>query len=140
MIDHSGKSFPVPTPETEVYWEGCREHQLRLQYCNNCGQHQFYPRIICSACMSNDLKWVDVSGEGEVISFTIVRRPVSEAYKTEVPYVVALIKLLEGPTMMSNVVGCDPEALEIGMPVSVQFQDWSEQISIPKFCPKIAGD
>jgi uncharacterized OB-fold protein len=50
-----------------------------------------------------------------------------------VPYVVALIRLDEGPTMMSNVIGCDPEQVEIGMPVEAIFEKWSEEITVPKF-------
>ncbi len=64
-----------------------------------------------------------------------MRRPVSKAYAYEVPYVVALIKLEEGPTMMSNIVECDVDEVKIGMQVEVLFEDWSEEISIPKFCP-----
>jgi uncharacterized OB-fold protein len=139
MTVHSGKIFPVPTPETAPFWDSCREHKLRVQRCDNCGEHQFYPRIICSTCMADELHWVTVSGAGEVLSFTIVRHAVSEAYSPEVPYVVALIQLAEGPTMMSNVVDCDPESVVVGMPVSVLFEDWSDQISIPKFRPLVAG-
>jgi uncharacterized protein len=70
-----------------------------------------------------------------VSSFTIVRRPVSSAFKDEIPYVVALVTLDEGPTMMTNIVGCAPERVEMGMAVEVTFEDWSEEISIPKFRP-----
>ncbi len=139
MTDHSGKIFPVPTPETAPYWQGCHEHELRLQHCRGCGQYQFYPRIICSGCMGDDLQWVAVSGVGEVLSFTLVRRAVSAAYSSEVPYVVALIQLREGPTMMSNVVECDPESVAVGMPVTVLFEDWSDAVSIPKFRPRLTG-
>ena len=139
MTDHSGKTFPRITPETAPYWEGCREHELRLQYCGSCDHYQFYPRIICSHCMSDQLQWVAASGAGEVTSFTVVRRAVSEAYRPDVPYVVALVQLAEGPTMMSNVVQCDPEAVTVGMPVTVFFEDWDEQVSIPKFCPQATG-
>jgi uncharacterized OB-fold protein len=83
--------------------------------------------------MSENLEWVKASGRGQVLTFTIVRRAVSEAYAADVPYVVALIQLDEGPTMMSNVVQCDPESLEIGSPVKVMFEDWSEEISVPQF-------
>jgi uncharacterized OB-fold protein len=139
MTDHSGKIFPLPTPETAPYWEACRAHELRLQCCDSCGQHQFYPRSLCSSCMSDQLQWVAVAGTGEVVSFTIVRRAVSEAYSPEVPYVVALVQLAEGPTMMSNVVECDPESVVVGMPVGVLFEDWSDEISIPKFRPIVTG-
>ena len=85
--------------------------------------------------MSDQVEWIQASGRGTVASFTIVRRPVSEAYADEVPYVVALIQLEEGPTLMSNVIGCDPESVAIGMPVEVTFEDWSDAITVPKFRP-----
>ncbi len=129
------KHFPRPTPETEAFWQGCRDHKLLLQRCTQCKEFQFYPRIICAKCASDNLQWVEASGQGEVLTFTVVRRPVSEAYAADVPYVVALIQLDEGPTMMSNVVECDPEIMQIGSPVQVIFEDWSEEISIPQFRP-----
>ena len=75
------------------------------------------------------------SGHGRVKSFTIIRRAVSKAYAAEVPYVIALIELDEGPTMMSNVVEIEPESVAIGLPVEVMFEDWSDEITIPKFRP-----
>jgi uncharacterized OB-fold protein len=139
MADHSGKIMPVATPETAPYWEGCRSGELRIQRCGQCGQHQFYPRILCSNCMAEDLQWVIASGEGEVVSFSIVRRAVSQAYREDVPYTVALIQLAEGPTMMSNVVHCDPEKVAVGMAVTVLFEDWTDEVSMPKFRPLVAG-
>jgi uncharacterized OB-fold protein len=135
VTDKPLKHFPRPTPETETYWQGCRKHKLLLQRCTQCGEHQFYPRIICTKCASDELEWANANGQGKILTFTVVRRPVSEAYAADVPYVVALIRLDEGPTMMSNIVQCDPETLAIGDPVQVIFQDWSEEISIPQFSP-----
>jgi len=135
MTAASLKHFPHPTPETEAYWDACRKHELLLQRCSQCSEFQFYPRIICTGCASDDLEWVVAGGQGKILTFTIVRRAVSEAYAADVPYVVALIELDEGPTMMSNIVQCDPETLKIGDPVQVIFQDWSEEISIPQFRP-----
>lgn len=134
-IDHSGKNFPRPTAETENYWRGCHNHELWVQKCTDCNRHQFYPRMFCTSCMSPKITWVRASGKGKVASFTIVRRAVSNAYVSEIPYFVALIQLDEGPTMMSNVVQCDPEQVFIGMAVKVVFEDWSEKVSIPKFSP-----
>jgi uncharacterized OB-fold protein len=85
--------------------------------------------------MSDQVEWVKASGRGKVLSFTIVYRPVTRAFAAEVPYVVALITLDEGPQMMSNVVGCAPESVHMGMPVEVVFEDWPEEISIAKFRP-----
>jgi len=85
--------------------------------------------------MSDRVEWVKASGRGTVLSFTIVYRPVTRAFAIDVPYVVALITLDEGPQLMSNVVGCPPEQVQIGMPVEVTFEDWTEAISVPKFKP-----
>ena len=135
MNTHAGKHFPEPTAETQAFWDGCRKHQLLLQKCTHCGTHQFYPRSMCQRCMSDTVIWVEASGKGRIRSFTVVRRPVSPAYAAQTPYVVALIQLDEGPTLMSNIIDCDTDALRIGQAVSVLFEDWSEQITIPKFKP-----
>jgi uncharacterized protein len=135
-ITGEGKPMPTPTLETAPYWEGCRRHQLRIQRCSDCYQHQFFPRIYCSKCFSERVEWVNVSGRAKVLSFTIVRRPVSPAFADEVPYVVALVTLEEGPQMMTNIVGCPPEEVKIGMPLEVVFEDWSDTISIPQFRPR----
>jgi len=85
--------------------------------------------------MSDKVEWVKASGRGKVLSFTIVYRPVTQAFAGEVPYIVALITLDEGPQMMSNIVGCPLEKVRIGMSVEATFEDWTEEISVPKFKP-----
>jgi uncharacterized protein len=135
MAAKVSKPIPVPTRETKPYWEGCKTHELRIQRCAACGHHQFFPRIYCTQCMSDCVEWVKASGRGNVLSYTIVHRPVSPAFVEDIPYIVALVTLDEGPTMMTNLVRCVPEQLKIGMPVAVTFEDWTDEISIPKFCP-----
>ncbi len=132
------KALPVPTGETQPFWEGCRNHELRIQQCGACGHYQFYPRLYCTACMSEQVEWVRASGRGTVLSFTVVYRPVTKAFAEEVPYVVALVTLEEGPQLMSNIIECDPEQVAIGMPVESVFEDWSEDIAVLKFRPVLA--
>ena len=129
------KPVPVPTKETQPYWDGCKQHELRVQKCAACGHHQFYPRLYCTTCMSDRVEWVKTSGRAKVLSYTIIYRPVTQAFAGDVPYVVALVTLDEGPQMMTNIVGCEPEKVHIGMPVQVTFEDWTEEISVPKFKP-----
>jgi uncharacterized OB-fold protein len=113
------------------YFEGCRNGELRLQCCNECGGWQFYPRPFCAACGSVELVWSVARGSGRVASFTVVRRALGPGYAA--PYVVALIDLTEGPRMMSMIVDCEPEAVAIGAPVSVAFEDWSGDTALPVF-------
>ena len=129
---------PRPTATSEPYWQGCREGELRLQKCKACGLVQFYPRILCGHCQHQDLDWVVASGQGEIASFTVVRRGVSDAYPS--PYVVALIDLREGPRMMSHVVDVDLDSVAVGDPVSVEFETWSAEIAMPVFRRNLRED
>jgi uncharacterized OB-fold protein len=131
----AGRILPTATVETGPYWDGCRRHELLIQRCVRCGHLQFFPRLMCSACLARELSWVQASGQGLLKSFTVVRRAVSDAFAERVPYVVALVQLDEGPTMMSNIVACTINDLVIGMRLEVVFEDWPEGISMPQFTP-----
>ena len=134
-MNHAEKFFPRPTAETARFWQGCNDHEFLLQRCSACCKHQFYPRIICANCMSNRLEWAHASGRGTVATYTVVTRAISQAYAADAPYVIALIDLEEGPRMMSNVIGCDAAEVKSGMAVMVTFEDWSKDITMPKFRP-----
>jgi uncharacterized OB-fold protein len=140
MSSAAQKFIPRPNPETTAWWEACRRHELLVQRCTKCGQVQFYPRIICGNCTSDRLELIRSAGRGRVNTFTICRRPVSEAYASDVPYVIALVQLDEGPTMMCNIVECDPESVDTDMRVEVTFEKWSEEITIPQFRPEPAAE
>jgi uncharacterized OB-fold protein len=127
------KALPQPSPLSAPYWQAAREGRLVVQRCPACGHRQLYPRCLCTQCASERLEWMDASGRGRVKSFTVIRRAVSAAYEPELPYVVALIELAEGPTMMSNIVACAPEAVRIGAPVRVRFDAWSPDWRLPVF-------
>lgn len=134
-MEHAGKNFPEITVETAPFWEGCKKEQLLIQQCRHCGHYQFYPRLMCTNCMNREVDWIEASGKGKVKTYTIIHRAISEAYMKEAPYVLAIIELEEGPTMMSNVINCDPEKVYIGQEVEVTFEKWSEEVTIPKFSP-----
>ncbi|HZU78001.1 MAG TPA: Zn-ribbon domain-containing OB-fold protein [Dehalococcoidia bacterium] len=140
MTAPRGKPLPQPTPETAPYWEGCKQHELRLQFCNECRQFFFYPRIFCPKCLSDNVEWRAVSGKGTLLTYVLSARP-APGFENEVPYAIAIVKLDEGPHLMTNIVNAEmkPEALPAGMPVEVVFEDVNENISIPKFQPAGAG-
>ena len=125
------KIQPSTSHLSQTYWEACKQGLLRLQYCLNCRQYQFYPRILCNNCAQSELEWKDVSGKGTIASFTIVARPVSKAYES--PYVIALVDLDEGPRMMSSIVDIGDKTVKIGAKVGVAFEQWSEKITMPVF-------
>jgi hypothetical protein len=129
------RPLPVPDAATEPYWQAAREQRLVMPRCEECGRYHFYPRTLCPHCSSSRVNWTRVSGKGEVYSFTIIHRAPSAAFAPAVPYVVASVKLAEGPHLMTNIVGIEPDAVRIGMPVNVLFQKFSGEITLPMFEP-----
>lgn len=129
---------PVPEPDhvTRPFWEAARQNRLLIQRCPNCGAHQFFPQAHCRGCLSDRLEWVESKGKGTLYSFTVIHRPPASAFEKDVPYTVALIDLDEGCRMLSNIVEVSPEAVRIGMPVEVLFEEITPEISLPKFRPR----
>jgi uncharacterized OB-fold protein len=130
-----GKLIPIPTDETAEFWLGCSRRQLRIQRCNDCHQFQFPPQNFCRHCSGAKLAWTAASGRGKVLSRTIVHWSPNPAYAAESPYSLALIQLEEGPRMLSNLIGCPPDPIQIGMPVKVDFEQCGPEIMLPKFRP-----
>jgi hypothetical protein len=85
--------------------------------------------------MSSATEWVRASGRGRVYTFTITRQNQAPGFREELPYVLAIVELDEGPRLMTNVVGCAPDAVRIGMAVEVVFDDVTPEVTLPKFRP-----
>jgi len=129
------RSIPIPDLDSAPYWEAARRHELLLQRCTSCERFRFYPRSHCPYCFSDSFEWQRSSGRGTVYSFTIIHKAPSPAFREKVPYVLALIDLLEGCRMMTNIVECEPDAVKINMPVQIVFEDLNDEISLPQFRP-----
>ncbi|MCL2516213.1 MAG: OB-fold domain-containing protein [Microbacteriaceae bacterium] len=126
---------PRPTPETLPFWEGTAAGELRIQRCTPCDEFYFYPRPFCPKCLSSDVAWEKVSGNATLASYNINYRP-GPAFSSQDPLVIALVELDEGPRMMTNIVGvpAEPEALPLGMRLTVGFQPRGDQF-LPVFSP-----
>jgi uncharacterized OB-fold protein len=129
------KPIPRPAPESLPYWEAAKQHRLSLPKCDDCGHFWFPPSLSCPECLSTHLHWTDVSGFGKIFSFVIYDRIYRPAFEQDVPYIVGLIELHEGPRILSNVVGINPEDVHCDMKVQVIFEDITDNISLPKFKP-----
>jgi uncharacterized OB-fold protein len=133
-MSDSARARPVPTPETQHYWEGAAMGELRLQRCEACAHTYFPPRPFCPACASRNVKVFAASGKATLYSYLIHHRPVPGFTP---PYAIAVVELAEGPRMMTNIIDCPqtPEALQLDMPLEVAFEKLDEQISLPVFRP-----
>ena len=137
-MSESARPIPVPTPETQHFWDGTRAEQLLLQRCTACDLTYFPPRPFCPGCSSRDVVVEAASGRGVLYSYVINhgKHPAFDG-----PYSIAVVQLEEGPRLMTNIVGCEqtPEALELDMPVEVCFEAITEDITLPLFQPTATG-
>jgi uncharacterized OB-fold protein len=131
------KPLPPIDPLTAPFWDSVKAHAMRLQRCGACGTFVFFPRPLCPVCFSDALEWTPVSGRGVVHAFTIPHRHPSAAFQPDLPYVVAIVELEEGPRLMTNLVQVAPDASQIavGMPVEVVYDDVTPEVTLPKFRP-----
>jgi uncharacterized OB-fold protein len=120
------------------FFEGARQGQLVVQACGECGTLRFPAQELCANCLSSQADWVKMSGRGEVYSYNVMHQVYHPGFAAEVPYAVVVIKLEEGPKLVSNLVGVKPHEIRCGMPVEVVFEELNDQITLPKFRPRIS--
>ncbi len=126
---------PFADWETRAYWEGCGRGEIVLQRCGACAKVQHRPRAICASCLSGDIEHFVASGRGQVYTFTVTHQNNARGFREACPYVLAYVELDEGPRLLTNVVGCDPESVRIGMPVVADFTPPDEDLAVPRFRP-----
>jgi uncharacterized OB-fold protein len=91
-------------------------------------------RAHCSKCGSRALAWEAVSGRGRVHFFTVAHRAPRPRFAGQLPLVVAIVELEEGPRLVTNLVDCDPEKIEVGAAVEVRFEAIDDSdVSLPVF-------
>ncbi|MCU1591350.1 MAG: hypothetical protein JWP11_2606 [Frankiales bacterium] len=124
---------PIVDGDSAHYWESAKARELVAQQCDSCREFVFYPRSVCPHCHSGDLTWRTSAGHGIVYSYTVSRRAPSPEFEGMVPYVVALVDLDEGFRMMSNIVGTDALGTRCGDRVEVDFEQVSDETTLPVF-------
>jgi uncharacterized OB-fold protein len=129
------KPLPRIDEESKGYWEACQRRELVVQRCGACGTLRHYPRALCPRCLSDAVEWVRCSGRGTVYTYTVTYQNQAPGFRDQLPYVLAYVELAEGVRLLTNIVDCAPEAVRIGMPVAVVFEDATAAVTLPKFRP-----
>lgn len=123
--------LPLEDEVTRPWWDATRERRLVLQRCARCGAYQHYPRPICLACGGDELTFVEAAGTGTVRSYTVVHRAPASAF--DPPYVVALVRLAEGPVLTTALVGAEPDGWRCDEPVTVDWRPLPDGRHLPVF-------
>ena len=124
------KKYPTPVgnPETQPFWDAAKEGKFLIKRCNACGEPHFFPRSICPFCFSDETVWEESSGEGEIYTFSHMRKSATG------PYVIAYVTLKEGPSVQTNIVDCEPGSVKIGQKVKVVWKP-TDGAPLPFFTP-----
>lgn len=115
------------------FWNNARDGQLSVQKCDDCGDTHFPGSPVCPKCLSEAQSWVPVSGRGTLLSWVRFHRAYWDGFRADLPYLVGLVGLEEGPMLMTNIVDASPDDLKIGSGVSVVFEKVDDDLTLPKF-------
>ena len=130
------KPYPVPTPDSRPFWNGLAEQKILLKHCRDCECVFHYPRITCPNCLSSDLEWKQASGQGTLYTYTISRRPTHPLFADEVPQLMAVVELEEGPRITSTLLNVPEDNIQIGMALTPVFEhNEKEKITLLRFQP-----
>lgn len=133
------RPVPVPTTLSAPFWAAAGRGELVVPRCSACGLRFFVPEPACPRCLSQKWEYAACSGRGTVYSVTVVHRTPGPGFET--PFALSIIDLDDdGPALLTHVVGCDPDKVEIGMRVRVLFRRLTEEIVLPYFTPDVIAD
>jgi len=138
-MSDAGPLRPVGDATSQFFWDGCQQDQLLIQQCNNCGIYTHWPRPMCRHCLSFDLSPKQVSGRGTVYTFTICRQSFHPWFHDKLPYVLAVIELVEQPglRLVSNIIDIPVDDVRVGMEVEVHFDHIDDDLTLPMFRPRM---
>lgn len=129
------KPIPVPTPTSEPFWTGLRNHKVLLQYSPSTRAWVYYPRVLAPSTLADDLEWREVRGTGSVYTFTVAHRPTSPEWAQDVPQLIAVVELDEGPRCTTELVNVDSDRITVGLRVKPVFVDTGD-MTLLKFEPE----
>jgi uncharacterized protein len=124
---------PALTQDNAFFFEGARRGALLIQRCGSCGVLRHPPRPACAVCRSFEWDTVTASGKGTVYSYVVVHHPQVPAFDYPLP--IAVVELEEGTRLVADLVGVEPEAVRIGMPVDVEFVAVDDELTLAMFRP-----
>lgn len=115
-------------PDLAFFWEATKKESMLLPHCADCGKTHWHPRLFCPFCFSNKLEWKESVGKATLYAATTLS-------KASEPYIVAYVELAEGPLMLTNIVDCSLDDLQIGAPLTLTFSPMSSGHLLPVFRP-----
>jgi len=128
--------YPLPDvdhPVTKPFWDGCREHVLMVQRDRETGAAHWPPKP--SYWKGGRLEWRAASGLGTVYTYVIGYEPFLPAFRNQLPHIMVVVELDEGPRLVGYMVNCAPTQMAFGLRVRVVFKRLTERVTLPVWEP-----
>ena len=113
-------AMPIMTLYDQPMWESIERHKMALPKCSHCGAFRYPPGPVCAQCHSLDYQWTEISGEGKILSWVVFHKQYFDDHPA--PYNAIAVRLAEGPIVVSNLVGAEPEGSWIDQPVTITYR------------------
>jgi len=136
MTSATPPAFPAPRPDQlgKPFWEFASQGLLGLQRCTACGDVHFPPSPVCPQCLSEAQEWIAASGLGTLFSWCRFHRSYWDSVASLLPYTVAMVRLAEGPVLITRLTGVqDLAGLRLGQPVALRFEPTAGDFTLPVF-------
>jgi uncharacterized OB-fold protein len=105
-----------------VWREFPQRYRLEAAKCDGCGKILYPPRLTCPGCGGRGFSDEVLPRDGKVVTYTVIRVPPA-GFTEQTPLPLALVELDNGVRLMVQIGDVeDPETIEIGMPVRLEFR------------------
>lgn len=133
MTTPARNDLPTIEDESRPFWDAAKEHRFLIARCRSCRHAHHYPRPFCPFCWSEDVVWEDASGRATLYTYSTVYVNDLYPFREKLPYVAAVVDLEEGPRVMTRLVDVEESELHVGMPVVVDFEQLTDDLTVPVF-------
>lgn len=129
-----GPNRPTIDPDSEAWWAAIQNRTLMVNRCGSCGRNSLYVRPFCPHCWSEDVSLASASGRSRLYTWSVIRQNAAP-FDADLPYIVAMVDLEEGPRLMTVVADCAVEQLCAGMELVLGFREDADGFVVPVFRP-----
>lgn len=136
-MDHTDLNIPMPefNELNQPYWDSLAQGHLSFQHCTCCGHNWLPPRSECPQCLEDKWTWQAACGKAKLISWVVYHMAYHTAFAQRLPYSVAIVELVEGARLISNVIGVeDFESLKIDQALQLVIET-ENSLAIARFKP-----
>ena len=125
------KPVPHPSSLSAPYWDGARANKLMLQRCGACSKVRHYPQVLCGACQSDQVEWIQSSMRGTLYSWTVTHHAFHPGFIADLPYTLVTVDMAEGGRVLGHYRGTTP--LKINLPMQLRFEPDAQGTPVPVF-------